>query len=439
MSRGGTDGTPVATGDGRAPEAARLPLWPLGLMVAMLPLFWVLGLRDFSWMLTALPMAGILGLRRRIEVPPMFGLWLLFLLWVCLSVVRIDTAGRLVGFGYRLMLYLAATVVLVYTYNAVRSGVTLGRIAMVMTWLWLIVVAGGVLGLLFPTVVLTTPMSVLLPDRLVSNDIIADMIRPGLAQLGGGTEGITPRSAAPFAYTNNWGNAYSLLLPFVAAYLGSAARWTVRHRVLVVVLMLSLIPALFTLNRGMFLALGLGAVYTAFRLTARGHTRALGFLAAGAVAVVAALVLFPVTDLLQERLSASSTNETRMSVYQEAYDRTLDSPLLGFGAPRASENPGVPAVGTQGQFWMVMFSHGFVGAALFLGWMLWACLLSFAYRGTAQLWMHVVIVMATLEIFYYGNLGAGLVITMVAMGLVDPTRPQRASRTPAPSVPVRLA
>jgi hypothetical protein len=41
-----------------------------------------------------------------------------------------------------------------------------------------------------------------------------------------------------------------------------------------------------------------------------------------------------------------------------------------------------------------------------------------------------VIVMATLEIFYYGNLGAGLAITMVAIGLVDPARPPRVDARP---------
>jgi hypothetical protein len=409
-----------------------MPLWPLGLMITALPIFWVLGLRDFAWIVTALPMAGILGLRRRIEVPPLFGLWLLFLLWICLSVVQLDSAGRLLGFAFRGLLYLSATIVLLYVYNAARSGLPLARVAMVMTWLWIIVVIGGFLGLLFPTYVLTTPMAALLPQGLVRNEIIADMIRPGLAQLGGNSDVISPRSSAPFTYTNNWGNAYSLLVPFVLAYLGSSRRWERRHRLLVGVIVLSLIPALFTLNRGMFLALGVGSVYAAFRLTARGHTRALAFLAAGAATIVALLLIFPVTDLLESRLEASATNDARISVYSQAFELTKESPLLGFGAPRASDNPGVPAVGTQGQFWMVLFSHGFVGVALFVGWLLWSCLASFRFRNTGQLWIHVVLVMATLEIFYYGNLGAGLVIIMVAAGLIDPSRPE-----PAPVVPRR--
>jgi len=406
-------------------------------MVIALPVFWLLGLRDFSWMVSALLMAAVLGLRRRVEVPPLFGLWLAFLLWVCLSVVGLDTAGRMVGFTYRLLLYLAATVVLLYVYNAVRSGLAIGRVAMVMTWLWFIVVVGGVLGWLFPTYVLPTPMSVLLPQGLVANEIIADMINPGLAQVAGSAQGIAPRSAAPFAYTNNWGNAYSLLMPFVFIYLGEAARWTARHRVVVALVVVSLVPALLTLNRGMFLALGVGAVYAALRFTSRGYTRGLAFLITGAVAVAAFLVVFPVTDLLEQRLETSSTNESRQAVYQEAFDRTLTSPMLGWGAPRASENPGAPAVGTQGQFWMVLFSHGFVGAALFFGWMLWVCLISFRFRNPTQLWVHVVLVMATLEIFYYGNLGAGLVITMVAIGLIDPTRARTAGDEPA--LPVRFA
>ena len=50
-------------------------------MLALLPLWWVLGLAGFIYLIMAVPMAVALLRRRPIVVPPGFGWWMLFLLW----------------------------------------------------------------------------------------------------------------------------------------------------------------------------------------------------------------------------------------------------------------------------------------------------------------------------------------------------------------------
>ena len=64
---------------------ARHPAWPITALLVGYPLWWVLGIADFMWIILAVPMAlrmlaWHVHSSRRLRVPPGFGLWLLFLI-----------------------------------------------------------------------------------------------------------------------------------------------------------------------------------------------------------------------------------------------------------------------------------------------------------------------------------------------------------------------
>jgi hypothetical protein len=414
--------TPLPTPSAAKPPPGRdprpLPRWPLYALFVVFPVWWLMGLGDLIWPLFALPMMVLLLRHGRLRAPRGFGLWLLFLAWMFASVIEIDTGGRMIGFFYRALIYLAATVIFLYVYNGTERDLPARRIALALTAYWVAVIAGGYLGVLSPHGSISTPMAQLVPQGLQSNELVSHMVTPRFAQ--GDPEGFyanKPRPSAPFAYTNGWGHNYAELIPFVLMALAFLRR-TRAFWLVLILLPISLIPAYLTVNRGMFVALGLGLAYVALRMALRGNTR--GLVALGGLVVVALGVNLAVgvQDRVAERVDNSQTNETRLAVYEEAYDRTLDSPLFGYGAPRPSElGEGVPAVGTQGQFWNVLFSHGFPAAALFLGWFVW---LSWRTRGSPTplaLWMHVVVVMTTVMMFYYGLMDSGLIIVMIAGAL----------------------
>ncbi|MDT0306767.1 hypothetical protein RM780_07295 [Streptomyces sp. DSM 44917] len=414
---------PPRPGPGAAPRAVRwisgpgrpLPRWPLYALFVVFPLWWVLGLGDMIWPLFALPMTVLLIRHGELRAPRGFGVWLLFLVWMFASAAQVDTGGRMIGFCYRALIYLAATVIFLYVYNGTERDLPTRRIAIALTVYWAAVIAGGYLGVLMPHGSLTTPMARLMPAGLQANELVSHMVTPRFTQ--GNPDGFwqnEPRPSAPFAYTNGWGHTYAQLIPFVLLALG-LLRGTRAFRVVLILLPLSLVPAFLTVNRGMFIALGLGLAYAALRMAARGNARgllALGALLVAALGVGAALGL---QDRVASRVENSQTNETRLAVYREAFERTLDAPLFGYGAPRPSVlGEGVPAVGTQGQFWNVLFSHGFLGAALFLGWF---CLLAWRTRRAptaTALWTHVVLLMTTVMTFYYGLMDSGLIIAMIA-------------------------
>ncbi|MFC4058769.1 O-antigen ligase family protein [Planomonospora corallina] len=399
---------------GRA--ARELPVWPLRALFVFYPLWWVLGLAPFAGALFALPMVAALARRGRVAVPRGFGLWLLFLLSVAVAGTQLDSAPRLAGLLFRMTAYASATVVFVYVYNCSSRRLPVGTAVGFLVAFWIWVVAGGYLGVLFPEGSIVTPMERVMPGAIASNELVQELVHPKFAEVQHPWGAAEPfvRPSAPFPYTNAWGSHYALLLPLVLLFM--RIQGTIRQGVLLGLLATaSLVPAFATLNRGMLLAVAFALSYAALRYAARGHLAGLvAMVAAGAVGGTVAY-LTGVADGITSRTSVSGSNDDRVGIYLEAFQRTLDSPILGYGAPRPSLTIGV-SVGTQGQFWNVMFSYGFPALLLFS-----LFLAGLAWRTRRlpleMVWLHVVPVMAVFMMFYYGLDGTQLVVVFMAAAL----------------------
>nr|WP_314845518.1 O-antigen ligase family protein [uncultured Microbacterium sp.] len=395
---------------------ADLPRWPFTAMLAFFPLWWVLGFAEMAW----IPLSGcmlVLMIRRGgIQVPRGFAIWLLFIVLMCASVIGVDTSGRLIGFVYRALLYLAITIVFVYVYNA-RQTLTLRYVLGVFTLFWLWTVLGGFAGIVAPEFSFRTPLGYVLPQGLQANELIGEMVVRRLTQYNPDSYlALDPRPSAPFLYTNGWGNVFSITLPMVVAYLTVIPRGR-RFWLLVLAIPLSLIPAFLTLNRGMFIGLAVAAAYLFVRFLLAGRLRAVAVLTViGGIAAVAAIAL-DVASKLTDRVETSSSTEDRANLYEETFVRTLQSPLFGYGAPRPSFTDGAPSAGTQGHLWMVMFSHGFPALVCFLGALAWMYFATIRGASTAMLVLHTVQLVILVEVFFYGVLPNGLILTFPAAAL----------------------
>ncbi|GAB3616264.1 hypothetical protein GCM10027416_08210 [Okibacterium endophyticum] len=412
-------------------SVARLPRWPFALVFLGVPLWWVLGIGDVAFILGAVVMAVVLIRRGDVRAPRGFGIWMLFLALMLFSVIGIDTGGRLIGFVYRAVLYVSMTVIFLYVYNG-RPSLTPRYVAGVLTGYWLVVVAGGYLGVFFPLLTITTPLAYLMPDGLLANELVHEMVIRRATQFNPDSYlDLDPRPSAPFLYTNGWGNAYSMLMPVVIAYL-LMVKGERRYWWLLVAIPVSVVPAVLTLNRGMFIGLAIALAYVVLRLLLMGRAKAsIAFMVIGLLAVIA-FIASPADDALTNRLDESSSTEDRGNLYQETFERTLESPLFGYGAPRPSYTEGAPSAGTQGQFWMVMFSHGFPAVLAFNGWLLWAFVRSLRRRDTLGLACNTVLLIISVESLYYGVTTSGLPIAMAAAALVLGEEQARRKRAPAP-------
>jgi O-antigen ligase len=264
---------------------------------------------------------------------------------------------------------------------------------------------------------ISTPTERLLPSSVASNEYVRALVHPAFAEVQQpyGSPRAFYRPSAPFPYTNSWGCNMALLVPLLIAMLVEVRSPRVRIA-LGAALLAAAVPAAASLNRGMFIGLGVGTAYIAVRLAIRGRVVPLAAVVGSVgVAAVGAVATGVFADL-QQRLSYSHTNTGRLAIYRESFDGALSSPLLGNGAPRASETVDV-AVGTQGEIWNVMFSFGFVALLWFVGWFVAAWWLSRRAPSVADLWISAVLVVAIATFFFYGYDGPQLAVVMTAAAL----------------------
>lgn len=390
--------TTTPRGSGRAPSA--LPRWPLLAALYGLPVFWVLGALPFAYLGLATIMLAFLIARGGVRHLTGLGFYFAFLAWVTISGLNISGLGQAVGYLWRIGDLIAVGIAMLYYANAER--ISSHDLMRALTYTWVVIVGFGLLAGVFPEVRITTPFSYLLPEVIAGNPLVNELLNPRLAEVQqpwGVTEPYN-RPAAPFPYTNSWGTAYVLLTPVALAFLLVTPRRIVKVG-LALVLAASLVPAVATSNRGMFLGLGVIVVYTTIRLTLQGRVLPGVLLTLGSAGVLAVLQWSgAIADILGRQEYSDSTG-TRSSVYSATFERTLESPLVGWGSPR--EEPGVEvALGTQGYIWTLMFSFGFIGLALFLLF-LWGAVLRTARVATvSDVLIHAVLVATGVMILFYG-------------------------------------
>jgi hypothetical protein len=403
----------------------RPPVWAFVALFGGIPVWWALGLAGFTWPLLAVPMAAWLMTRPDVRYPPGFALWLLFLVFVLLSGAGIDGPVRFASYLYRASLYGSATVLLLFVYNVPSTWLSALRVTRVMSVVWLAAVVGGFAGLALTGVEFRSVTEVLLPQSVSSVPFIKSFVHPGFAEASGLLGYPVPRPKAPFNYTNQWGANLALLTPFAFAFLVMTRRPALRIAG-ACVLALSLIPVVVSLNRGLWLSLGVGILYMAVRLALRGDLRALGGVGALIAVLGLLLVASPLGTIVADRFANPNT-ESRAGLYVEAAEVVRESPVVGFGAPlRGEESPEGPNVGTHGQFWTVLVSQGLAGAVIYVAWLL-TVLHATRRAPHGLLWMHAVVLVALVQLPFYSGLPAQLHIVMVAVAVVLREQRERAA------------
>jgi len=418
-------------------EGFLFPGWIVYALFVLNPVFWLLGLGGFIWAGAAIPLMVWVLLRPGVQRPPGTTLFLLYVLWAGTTVIMLDKFTRVLLFGFRYCVYLAAIGLAVYVYNERRVSRESFINWVATLWIWAII--GGYLGLLFPRFRLNvTAASLLLPGPLASNEFVGNLTRPRLAQVQGIFGVQIPRPSTLWAFTNEWGGNVGLLTPFfIAAFIYSDDPR--RRRAGAIGLVAALPVMILSVNRGLWLSVGIIFIAVAIRSALAGRTAPLKMLGAGVVVVTVLLLATPIGGVVTGRLSDSSS-DSRAGIYQEAWSGALESPVLGWGGPRPSENPFSPSVGTHGHIWFAMFSHGFVGLGLYVGWLLKAAYQASRRRDPVSLMLASVVYVGTLQMLFYNMFSGSLPIILIAIGLLGrsvttaavPQKESSGQRSPTP-------
>ena len=245
----------------------------------------------------------------------------------------------------------------------------------------------------------------------------------------GVTEG---RPKAPFEYTNTWGECLTLLLPWLLVAWWSHGSRKQRKWVLVTAAV-ALIPLVYSLNRTVWVGIGLAAIYLAVRLAARGRLALLGLVCAGLALVGVAVVATPLQGLITSRLQHEQSNSIRGSLSITALQDANSAPLIGYGdtqhrqgsASSITVGPtsncptcGQYEVGSNGQLYLLLICNGWVGTAFFLsffGYLGWRYRRDKTPYGMAGV---LVILLSFLYMFAYTAVTAPLEFIMIAAALL---------------------
>jgi O-antigen ligase len=436
----GQAGVAVMTEPLDPPQLDRPHTWlgaPAVLEVMFLGLFawWALGVGGFIQVVLAVFMAVSLAVRGNVRMPRAFLIWIAFLAWMLLTFVRVDDLPSAVSFAWRGSFYFAAGILFLYVFNLPRDRFPASSLVKLLAAFWVLTVVGGMVGMVLPQISFATPFEKLLPAGVVSgNRFVYDLVHASTAALNAFSGTGIHRPKSPFIYTNQWGSAFALTLPFaLAALTGGILRSRLWRTALLALLGVSILPLVLSLDRGSWFSVGVSMTYAVLRMAA-GRSRRMAQLARGlivaGVLIGALLLLSPLWGVISLRLNNGYGDRTRVLLYESSIQAVTASPILGYGTPVSISlvNPDAPtvgpSVGTHGQFWTIIVSHGIPGVVLFVGW--W--LVAFFRTGrrlpmgsgrdtNAAFWAHVAILAGILQMGYYELMPWGLLIMMTAVAM----------------------
>ncbi|MEA2507786.1 MAG: hypothetical protein QOH48_2404 [Actinomycetota bacterium] len=393
------------------------PGWPIHILILGYPVWWFIGLSNFGWLLCAVPMVVYLVIRGDLRIPHGFGIWICFLLWMFASSIEVQHATNFLTFGFRAACYLSATIWFLYVLNLPGGARTTRRIVFLLCALWLIIVAGGYAGLKFSHLSFSSLLELILPAGVGTSDFFHLQIHPQFAEIQTFIGYTIARPSAPFPYTNWWGGNLGALTPFMFAAL-FLVRSTWSKAVVWGLLAVALAPMVLSVNRGLWISLGIGLLYALYRFLLWGNIR-LVMTVFGALLVVATVILLsPLRTTIQARVEHPGSTNVRYSVAQAAVQGVQKSPIFGYGVPvKPPKHYGIPNVGTGGLYWLVMFTTGIPGLIFFAGWFLLALWASRKALTPVMFWAHVSILIVMAQMFVYDMLPVELHVLMIIVAL----------------------
>ncbi|MEV5411478.1 hypothetical protein AB0K60_21900 [Thermopolyspora sp. NPDC052614] len=410
--------------------------WPIAALLVGYPVWWALGLGGLSVIVLAVPMAVILWRRRPIRAPRGFGLWLLLIAGYLISGCMLGAtppgtygelaAGRVLGYLVRLALYLATLITVLYLGNLTHRELPQLALVRMLGVLFIATVAGGLLGIAAPGLSFTSPVELLLPGWLSEHPFVHNLIHPTAAQTQHVLGHAAPRPEAPFEWANAWGGNISILMIWFAVgwwVYGGAARRVAAAALIA----LAAVPIVHSLNRALWLALGVSALYMALR----SGRRCVPLL--GAAAVAALLVLSPLGTVVAQRLESPHSNGIRVFTATATVAAAAHSPLIGYGNTRNAygnhrtittgktqwcRECAHPPLGSDGQLWLLLITQGFAGAALYVAFFVGAIRRHWSDRTPIGQAGVLVMILTLFYMFVYDGLVTALIMYLISFALL---------------------
>ncbi len=367
------------------PFVTATPLQDVALVIAGLPLWWVLGIEQFAYPLLLLPpLLKVLVGRRRVVASSVLTALLVFLAVYLASALFIVETDRYATFVKNLATYVTAAMLLVVVPGAVR---TWADVRVLLRALTVAMAIAGVAGLLAVLGVargsFASPFGALLPSSLAATALGSNIVERSLGWTSWFAGlGTYFRISSVFLWPTSYAPAITLTLPLIV--FAAMTRRGLGARLLgLIVALLLLVNLVFTTGRAA--AVGLGVVglvwffvvYTRKRWMPRVLVAALAIVAAGAT-----LILDPgvgdVVNRVEQVVYARGTGSpsSRLTIYARTLEGFAERPLLGWGTERNIQGVAdtfIYPAGSHSYLLGTLYRQGFLGFVAFvvLWWTIW--------------------------------------------------------------------
>jgi hypothetical protein len=199
------------------------------------------------------------------------------------------------------------------------------------------------------------------------------------------------------------------------------------------VFVLSIIGVVSSLDRGLWVAIGVAVAYLAVRLAARGKMAMLGVISGVIALAIVVILVTPLGSLISQRLAHGRSNSGRVAGASTSLTLGLESPVVGWGDTRHQVGSlgsiaigptsscgkcGSKSLGGDGELENLLITTGLGGAVFYFGFFaygLWRYRRDPTPYGMAGV---LVLVLGFVFMFVYDAIGPPLTFTMLAYALL---------------------
>ncbi len=410
---------------------------PLFILLVGYPVWWTLGVHMLGWGLVgALVAAWAWRNRDHLLLPEGFGWFAVFIGWVLISAFTLTGSKYALSYSFRLVIYTTVILIGLQLFNLIHLRVLHpDQIQRWLLWIWGCAIVLAIPGLVTnSTIAMQSPFGAALSKLGINNPFIEALTTVQLSSVDS-LYGLA-RPSPLFEFTNAWGAAMGVLTPLAIHALVTTTskreRWVIGS-----VLVLSIWPIVVSVNRGCWVSIILALGYVAMRRTFARDLRAAAVFVVGLVSLGVVVLVTPLASVVAERLQTANT-DTRSNLYSAAIDLASRSPLLGYGAPQSSalvEDSNDVSIGTHGQFWTILVSHGYVGVGLFMAGVVAVWWL---YRPTSgqspDIWLHASGPVVLFQMFVYDVVPIPMVVFFCCHAVIAEHRRIPSQRDLGPDV-----
>jgi hypothetical protein len=196
---------------------------------------------------------------------------------------------------------------------------------------------------------------------------------------------------------------------------------------------IAVVPIVFSLDRGLWLAIIVAISYLGLRLAAQGRLAVLGGLIAALALAAVVIAVTPLQGMITNRLANGASDASRGSLAIAATVDAAASPLVGYGDTRHQQGSvqslsvgrsakcptcGQRTIGGNGQLWLLLISDGFLGAGLYVGFFLYSFWRYRRDRTPYGLAGQLTLLVTFVLMLSYTATGAPLGFTMLALAML---------------------